>query len=104
MSDVNCPYCNAEIDLDLSDGGYEQDTLHETSCDECDKNFIYTTSLIYHHDSYAAPCLNGEPHSFKRTHVSPKFFTKMKCEYCDEQRELTPEERIEFDIPDSLDY
>ena len=103
MSDINCPYCDAENDIDLSDGGYEQDTLHETSCGDCDKNFTFNTSIIYHHESFKAPCLNGEPHSFKPTHTSPKFFTKMECEHCEQRRELTPEERIKFNIPSKLD-
>ncbi len=53
MSDVNCPYCNAEQEINHDDGyGYEEDDHHEQRCVSCDKEFEFTTSIMYHYNTY----------------------------------------------------
>ena len=38
MSDMNCPYCNAEQDVNHDDGeGYDESQKHEHECSECGK-------------------------------------------------------------------
>ena len=97
MNDTNCPYCNAEVEIDHDDGyGYEEDRKHMQCCDSCGKEFVYTTSIIYLYDTYKADCLNDGKHEYTPTHVSPKEYTKMECIMCGDRRKPTPEEMIEI--------
>ena len=103
--DINCPYCDAELNINHDDGfGYEQDITHEMECDECDKRFVFTTSIIYYYEAKKADCLNGEDHKYELTYTHPKEFSKMRCEYCDDERELTDKERIDFKIGTKESY
>ena len=93
MNDVNCPYCNAELDINHDDGrGYTEDELHQQDCDSCGKTFVFTTYIMYHYTPEKADCLNGSSHDFKPTHTYPKEFTRMECSMCGERREPTQEE------------
>jgi hypothetical protein len=101
MGDVECPYCGSDQEINHDDGyGYREDVLHEQICGSCDKTFTFTTSIMYHYEAYKAPCLNGEDHSWKPTMTVPRCFTRMRCRTCEEERQPTPEEKIEFDIPE----
>lgn len=92
MSDINCPYCDKEQDINHDDGrGYLEDELHRQECD-CGKTFIFTTSLSYYYEPYKADCLNGGEHDWHPTHTYPKRFTKMQCSMCAERREMTEDE------------
>ncbi len=103
--DINCPYCDAELNINHDDGnGYTEDEIHEMQCKECEKNFVFGTSIIYHYSPHKADCLNGEDHKYELTHTSPKAFSKMRCEDCEEERELTEKERIKFEIPTREEY
>ena len=47
---VNCPHCNAEKKIDLSDGFLSYPTLNEVEaiyqfCDHCDKEFEFDLTL-----------------------------------------------------------
>ena len=100
MSDVECPYCGSEQEINHDDGyGYEESTRHEQECRDCEKEFTFTTSIMFLYDAEKAPCLNGEDHKLKPSNTAPKFYTKMCCEWCDFRRVPTEEERKEFDIP-----
>jgi hypothetical protein len=34
--DTNCPYCDADIEINHDDGyGYEEDRKHEQQCNNC---------------------------------------------------------------------
>jgi len=95
MSDVNCPYCNAEQEIDHNDGyGYEEGVRHEQQCGECNKHFTFTTSISYYYESEKADCLNGAEHDFKPTQTHPKEYTKMECSMCEESRKPTDEEMM----------
>jgi hypothetical protein len=97
MSDVNCPYCGAEIEIDHDDGrGYEEDRLHEQECPKCEKIFVYTTYVMYSYSVKTADCLNGGEHKWKPTMTYPKEFTVMECSECGDRRELTKDEWEEF--------
>lgn len=98
MSDIECPYCGQESEIDYGDGhGYEESILHETDCSMCEKTFVFTTSIIFHHESYRADCLNGSDHKWKRSITIPINCTKMNCEDCDESRQLTEKEWIDLE-------
>ena len=93
MSDVECPYCGAEQEINHDDGyGMDEDGQYEQECGECEKTFSYTTSFLVLHEAKRADCLNGAPHKYKPTRTYPKRYTKMECEDCGYRRPCTEEE------------
>lgn len=105
MSDLNCPYCDTELDVCHDDGfGYQEGTKHQMQCYLCDKTFVFETSISFYYEPEQADCLNGGAHDFQPTKTHPKCYSKMECTMCDEQRELTPEERIQLEIPTIEEY
>jgi hypothetical protein len=65
MSDLYCPYCDAGLEVCHDDGfGYEEDRAHEMYCSECDKNFVFYTTISFDYHPERADCLNGHPHLF----------------------------------------
>jgi uncharacterized Zn-finger protein len=99
-TDVQCPYCDKWQEINHDDGyGYEEDKLHEQSCSECDKTFVFTTSVMYHYEAFKASCLNDGSHEFKPTMTHPRCFTEMECNHCGERRKPTPEEKRIHSIP-----
>lgn len=93
MNDVNCPYCDAEQDINHDDGvGYEENVRHEQQCNACGKTFTYTTSISFYYEAEKADCLNGGEHDFHPTTTYPKEFTMMECSMCDESRKPNEEE------------
>src|ERR1035438_5307220 len=106
MTDVKCPYCGEEQDIDHDDGkGYEEGMTHNQQCSDCEKYFAYTTTISYDYDVEKADCLNEDgEHDWQPTHTTPKEFTKMKCSMCDEERELMDSERIELGIGTKEEY
>lgn len=101
MSDVECPYCGKEQEINHDDGyGYEEGKKHEQECPCCEKKFTYMTNISFWYQADVADCLNGFPHEYTPTHTYPKWRTKMKCLHCDEERWPTDDEKIKYDIPD----
>lgn len=65
MSDIACPYCNAEMEICHDDGfGCEEDVAHEMECHKCDKSFVFHTSIIFLYNAAKADCLNGAHHPY----------------------------------------
>jgi hypothetical protein len=94
MEDVDCPYCGKEQEINHDDGyGYEEGKIHSQHCSDCGKTFAYTTSISFYYEADKAPCMNEEPHNYEPTITHPKCFTKMRCVHCDEERDMTEEER-----------
>lgn len=53
MSDVKCPYCGHEQEINHDDGyGYEEGETHEQQCFECEKYFDFTTSISFSYNVY----------------------------------------------------
>lgn len=103
--DVFCPYCDAEQEINHDDCfGYEEDMKHGMQCSECGKSFVFTTSISIDYHAEKADCLNGEKHEYKLTNTFPGEFSKMRCEYCGDERELTNEERVLFKIGTKESY
>ena len=103
--DINCPYCDAELEINHDDGvGYEQNVRHEMECDECEKSFVFTTEVSFSYEVEKADCLNDGKHDFKLIATAPKAFSKMGCQCCDERRELTEKERVDFGIETKENY
>lgn len=93
MKDIKCPYCEEEQDINHDDNyGYEEDQLHEQICVECEKTFVFTTSIHLYYEATKADCLNGEDHKYKPTMTVPRRYIKMKCIDCNHERIPTDEE------------
>lgn len=99
--DVECPYCGHPQDINHDDGyGYQEGENHQQVCGKCDKKFVFTTQISYDYDVYQADCLNGAEHNYQPQTVIPKCHTKMECKDCGEIRNPTPEEKIQYQIPE----
>lgn len=97
MSDLNCPYCDAELEVCHDDGyGYDEGVKHQMECYNCGKSFVFETSISFYYESEKADCLNSGDHNWKRTITYPVEFTEMKCSICGERRSPTPEEWTEI--------
>jgi hypothetical protein len=98
--DVECPYCGKGQDINHDDGyGYHEEVTHQQQCGHCDKTFTYTTSISFYYEAEKADCLNDGEHNWVPTMTTPKYFTKMRCTMCDEERTPTEEEKIRLNIP-----
>lgn len=105
MRDINCPYCEAEQDINHDDGyGYEEDEKHQQECNSCGKTFTYTTSIIYCYDAEKADCLNGSDHDWQPSKTYPKCATTMVCNMCGGERKPTDAERMKYSIPTYDEY
>jgi len=105
MSDLECPYCEQGLKVNHDDGGgYAQDVSHQMECKHCGRSFIFQTEISFSYTPYPADCLNGIPHDYKLTHTFPKPFSKMRCSMCDDEREMSEEERIRFGIQTKDEY
>lgn len=84
MYDVECPYCGAEQDICHDDGyGYDEDRLHEQECGQCEKKFVYTTSISFHYEAEKADCLNGAEHDMKPVVHVPRYYPDwIRCKNC----------------------
>ena len=53
MSDVKCPHCKEEQEINHDDGyGYEEDETHSQDCVSCGKMFGFSTSVSYDYEVY----------------------------------------------------
>lgn len=53
MSDVSCPYCGAEQEINHDDGyGYDEDCKHAQRCPSCSQQFKFTTSISYTYEVF----------------------------------------------------
>lgn len=99
-SDVDCPYCGKGQEINHDDGyGYTEDEVFEQMCADCEKTFVFTTSIMFNYDANKADCLNGKEHKYRPTHTHPKIFTHMRCIDCDRDRALTEIEWLNFLSP-----
>lgn len=97
MKDIECPYCDAEQDINHDDGfGYEEGVTHEMECNSCGKNFVFTTSISFYYEPEKADCLNDGEHDYKPTVTVPVECTKMRCTMCDDERKPTEIEMTEI--------
>lgn len=103
--DINCPYCDAGLNINHDNGfGYQEDIKHQMECENCNKTFVFTTSISFYYEAEKADCLNGKKHKYEKTITFPKEFSKMRCVFCDDERELTDNERINFGLATKKSY
>jgi hypothetical protein len=94
MSDVECPYCEAEQEICHDDGyGYTEGEIYQQECSSCGKVFIFTTSISFNYDAERADCLNGGEHIYKRTITAPRWAARDRCEVCGDEKPIPEEER-----------
>lgn len=97
--DIECPYCEKGLNINHDDGfGYVEDITYQMECSHCGKSFVFTTSISFYYEAERADCLNDGKHDYQLTHTCPKEFSKMRCSMCDDERELTDDERAEYNI------
>lgn len=105
MSDVNCPYCGAEQEINHDDGyGYEEEVIHRQECEDCGKYFGYKTTIIFLYEAEKVDCLNSGQHNYRQTRTIPKCMTKMRCIACGEEKPLTDNERTSMGIETVEEY
>ncbi len=103
MSDVECPYCGKEQEICHDDGfGYEEGVAHEQECGDCEKTFVFQTSISFYYEGYKADCLNGEPHQWSepkmywRDKDANKELWSRRCNDCDlREQGYDPEWKME---------
>jgi transposase-like protein len=84
MSDINCPYCDAELYVCHDDGyGYEENVNHQMECHKCEKSFVFQTSISFYYEAEKADCLNDGNHNWKKNHTQ-EFNIPSYEEYCKE--------------------
>ena len=103
--DLECPYCGKELDICHDDGfGYDEGEKHQIECPHCEKWFVFETSISFYYEPEKADCLNDGNHDYKLSKTFPTEFSRMECSMCDHQRELTDQERKDFNIGTKDDY
>jgi len=91
--DVDCPYCGKSQEINHDDGyGYVEDEAYEQECGECEKIFVFHTSINYNYSVNTADCLNGGEHRYRKTNTFPKRYTRMRCLDCSHERQPTANE------------
>ena len=91
--DTECPYCGAGVDSCHDDGyGYDESRPHNQTCHECDKTFVFRTTILYHYETEEAPCLNGGDHSWRRQILYGHEGTSERgiCDSCEKTTPIRP--------------
>ena len=79
MSDVKCPYCGEDEEINHDDGyGYEEDKSHEQYCSSCDKEFKFTTSVRF---SYEVECHESDHDMESFGDEWPNMYHCTKCDF-----------------------
>jgi len=93
MKDIECPYCETELEINHDDGfGYDEGVDHQMECDYCGKSFVFQTTINFYYEPAKADCLNDGVHDWKLTHTFPKEFSNLKCTMCGVERKPTEDE------------
>ena len=90
MTDIECPYCGNENDID-HDGeyGYEVDEIFKQECSECYEIFMFYTTISFSYDVHKSPpCVEDDdkhdmqPNDFM---INYGYKDAKRCahEYCD---------------------
>ena len=79
MSDVKCPYCGAEQEINHDDGyGCDESGENEQECVSCTESFKFTTSISY---DYEVLCHEGD-HVLEQSGYE-KCESLYSCKNCD---------------------
>ena len=84
MSDVKCPYCGTEQEINHDDGyGYEEDGDYEQGCAHCDKTFKFRTSIMYY---YNVECQDDDHDMIPFGDEWPDMYECTKCDFYEKRR------------------
>ena len=87
MSDVKCPYCKHEQEINHDDGyGYGDGEDYEQECASCEKTFNFITSVSF---DYGVECQEGD-HVLEP--LGDKWPNSYRCENCEHYEIIEPEE------------
>jgi hypothetical protein len=79
MSDLKCPYCQTEQEINHEDGvGYEESTTHEQHCTSCNEEFCFETSISFSYDVF---CREGDHDMEPWGENYPNMFDCKKCDF-----------------------
>ena len=100
IDDVDCPYCGEPQEINHDDGnGYDENETHQQQCSDCDKTFIFTTSISYYYEAEKADCLNDKEHTFEKISRYPMvLFGKIgiRCSQCQEENNIDYKEAYKY--------
>ena len=97
MSDMNCPYCDADIEVCTDDGyGCDESITYQEECHNCGKLFVFTTGFSQDFYQEKSDCLNGAEHEWREYIARLKRHTSMTCKICNEKRCLTEKEELKY--------
>lgn len=83
MSDVMCPYCQTEQEINHDDGyGYEEGEEYEQECRDCGATFYYTSSIVYNYEVACRP----EDHTMERLSDAGVVWQCTKCDRYETRR------------------
>lgn len=95
--DLECPYCETGLDVCHDDGfGYEEGVKHQMECSNCEKTFVFETSISFYYAPEKADCLNKGEHEWKPARAFPLEYTRMECKSCGGTRQPTESEMKEI--------
>jgi len=84
MSDVKCPYCGTDQEIDHDDGyGYDESVIHEQNCIGCSHWFKFQTSISYDYEVF---CEEGDHDMEQALDDNPDFFICDKCDHSESRR------------------
>jgi hypothetical protein len=91
MSDMQCPYCDE--DVEERDDCHEPEILFEKECPHCEKTFVYSIEYSRVYYPHKADCLNGGPHDWAERRTYPEYVNcgVYKCRDCDKEETRWPE-------------
>ena len=88
MSDLECPYCESEVQV--PEDCHDQSDTYETECPSCNKYFQFTVEYWPTYSSKKADCLNGAEHDYHRSTRIPHIIrgqVSWRCTMCDDQQQ-----------------
>jgi len=98
IMDLECPYCEKEIDD--PDDCYEPCVDYEHECQHCEKNFVFVVEYTRHYSAKKSECLNGAPHQYKKTATYPPEFARMRCVDCGHEEDIEQYLKAPSDEPE----
>lgn len=88
MVDLHCPYCDCGLEVCNDDGfGLDENETWKMQCSECEKNFVFHSTLWWSYHPEKADCLNGDgPHEMQDYAHYPRVYPEWKmCRRCGHQ-------------------
>ena len=96
MSDAECPYCGADVEICHDDGyGYDESRMYEQECGSCGKTFAFRTVISTDYYTEKAPCLNGGPHTMQRIrrYGTGEPLEIDRCKVCEHEQPASQQKR-----------